>query len=659
MIMTSKRLLFTLLLAASLYGTARAETARITIQTDQPGITISPELYGIFFEDINYGADGGLYAELVQNRSFEFKGADALFAWSRVEAGGGQVSWAVADQQPLHPQNPHYLSLTITQPGTGSGIANSGFGGVPVRAGEKYRFSMHARARDGAVMPLSVQLIGADGAVLGKAKLDAPGPNWTKQSATIKSRKTDPRAQLVLLAGGAGTLDLDMVSLFPSDTWKGRENGLRKDLVQMLVDMKPAFMRFPGGCIVEGKDLANAYRWKDTIGDVAERKANWNRWQIAMPKAQAPQYYQSYGLGFFEFFQLCEDLGANPLPVLNCGMSCQFMDKQFVPVSELDPWIQDALDLIEFANGPATTTWGAKRAQMGHPKPFNLKFLGVGNEQWGHDYFDRYAKFHATLKAQHPEIELVTSAGPGPDDQWFKLAWDRLKTQPADIVDEHYYKQPEWFLNNVERYTGYDRKGPKIFAGEYAAHTAGWDGDNRCNLYAALSEAAFMTGLERNSDVVKMASYAPLFAKSGNVQWAIDLIWFDNTRVYGTPSYYVQQLYSRNRPSRLLPARVDGAPKTFYTTAGKSADSKTLILKAVNVSPTPLPATVALPGWLQIDPRLDITVLSSKSEKDENSFAQPTKVAPSHNVIRLDGREAEFTYQFPPWSLTVIKVTGK
>jgi alpha-L-arabinofuranosidase len=657
--MCAKSKLLSFLLVVSITEAGMAATARISIQADQPGIQISRDLYGIFFEDINYGADGGLYAELVQNRSFEFHGQDALYSWSKVETGGSQVAWSVADEFPLHPNNPQYLSLKIGGPGTGAGIANSGFDGIAVKAGEKYLFSVHARTPDTAVLPLTVQLLGADGAVLGQARLKKVGKQWSKSEVVLKSSGTDDQARLVLLASGSGTMDFDMISLFPKETWAGRPNGLRKDLVKMLADMKPAFMRFPGGCIVEGKDLANAYRWKDTIGDVAERKANWNRWQVAMPKALAPQYYQSYGLGFYEFFQLCEDIGASPLPVLNCGMSCQFMDKQFVPLNELDPWIQDALDLIEFANGPKTSTWGAKRTQMGHPKPFNLKFLGVGNEQWGHEYFDRYAKFHAVLKARHPEIQLITSTGPGPDDQWFKLAWERLKTQPADIVDEHYYKQPAWFLSNVERYSSYDRKGPKIFAGEYAAHTAGWDGNNRCNLYAALSEAAFMTGLERNSDVVQMASYAPLFAKVGRVQWAIDLIWFDNTRVYGSPSYQVQKLYSLNRPHRLLPARVEAAPKTFYVTAGEAEKKGTLILKAVNVGPQPVRATVAIPGWLRIDPSLEVTLLTSGSEADENSFEQPDKVAPRHHVIRLPGGEAEFEHQFPPWSLSIIQVKGK
>ena len=654
-----KHKLLGLLAAAMVTTSGIAQQPRLTIEADRPGITISPQLYGIFFEDINYGADGGLYAELVQNRSFEFHGKDALYAWSKVENGGAQVGWSVSGQDPLNPNNPHHLSLEITQPGTEAGIANSGFGGIAVKAGEGFVFSAHARLKSGSPSHLKVRIVGSTGTVLGEATLAKPGPDWAKLTTTLKSKATDAHAHLELLAGGPATLDLDMVSLFPKDTWKGRPNGLRKDLVQMLSDMKPAFMRFPGGCIVEGKDLSNAYRWKDTIGDVSERKANWNRWQIAMAKALAPQYYQSYGLGFFEFFQLCEDIGASPLPIINCGMSCQFMDKQFVPVTELDPWIQDALDLIEFANGPATTSWGAKRAKMGHSKPFNLKFLGIGNEQWGNDYFDRYAKFHAVLKARHPEIQLVTSAGPGPDDQWFKLAWDRLKTQPADIVDEHYYKQPEWFLSNVERYTGYDRKGPKIFAGEYAAHTAGWDGDNRCNLYAALSEAAFMTGLERNSDVVHMASYAPLFAKAGNVQWAIDLIWFDNTRVYGSPSYQVQKLYSLNRPTRLLPTRVDAAPKNFFATAGEGSNPGSLILKVVNVGPSPVQTTVAIPAWFQIKPTLNVTVLTSGSEKDENTFNEPAKVIPRENTIQLPGAEAEFQYQFPPWSLTIIKIKGK
>ena len=318
--------------------------------------------------------------------------------------------------------------------------------------------------------------------------------------------------------------------------------------------MHPGFIRFPGGCIVEGYDLANAYKWKDTIGDITERRQNWNRWQNALREALAPQYYQTYGLGFFEYFQLCEDVGAEPLPVVNCGMACQFQTGQTVPLDQLGPWVQDALDLIEFANGPVTSTWGAKRAAMGHPKPFRMKYLGIGNEQWGEAYFARYKVFYDAIKTKHPEIRLITTSGPGVDDNWWNLAWSRFKSgTPAEIVDEHYYRAPQWFLQQTDRYDGYDRNGPKVVAGEYAAHAPG----RRSTLGTALAEAAFMTGLVRNADVIHMASYAPLLARAGFTQWAPDLIWFDSTRVYGTPSYHVQALFSQHRGDVVLPMELE------------------------------------------------------------------------------------------------------
>jgi alpha-L-arabinofuranosidase len=302
---------------------------------------------------------------------------------------------------------------------------------------------------------------------------------------------------------------------------------------------------------VEGKDLANAYRWKDTVGDIATRKQNWNRWQEVMAKPNVSQYSQTYGLGFFEFFQLCEDIGAAPVPILNCGMSCQFQDSQLVPLSQLDPWVRDALDLVEFANGPVATPWGKLRAEMGHPEPFGLKHLGVGNEQWGPKYFDRYLVFLRALKEKHPDLTVITTAGPGVDDGNWRYARERFrKGVPADIVDEHYYRPLNWFLEQSARYDAYDREGPKVFAGEFAAHRT----DRRNTLDAAVCEAAFMTGLLRNAEVVKMSCYAPLLARDGFTQWTPDLIFFDASRVMPTPSYHVQAMFSKNRPERMLPS---------------------------------------------------------------------------------------------------------
>lgn len=512
-------------------------------------------LYGVFFEDINYAVDGGLYGEMVQNRSFEFAGADALAGWSLVERGNPRGSMSIETDRPWSTNNPHYVRMQVGDAGEGIGLANFGYGGMVIQEGSNYVFSICARAVDSYSGQLTVQLEGSakkgktvKNEVLGEAQIVGLNQTWQKCTSVIKATKTDTNAHLVVIAHDPGTIDVDMISLFPEHTFKEHQNGLRADLAQMVAGLKPSFVRFPGGCIVEGKDLANRYEWKDTIGDVADRKANWNRWQSAHPESPAPQYYQSYGLGFFEYFQFCEDIGAEPLPVINCGMSCQFQDNQLVALQDLDPYVQDALDLIEFANGSASSPWGAKRAQMGHPEPFHMKYIGIGNEQWGEDYFTRYERFATAIKTKYPEIQIVSSAGAGPDGKWFDMAWPRLRSLNADIVDEHYYRTPSWFLSHADRYDSYDRNGPKVFAGEYAARTA----SKRNTIEAALAEAAFMTGLERDSDVVAMASYAPLFARAGYTQCPVNLIWFNKSQMYGSPSYYVQQLFSTNRGDVVL-----------------------------------------------------------------------------------------------------------
>ena len=542
------------LLAMTLAQGAQAQTANLTIDVNKAGAKVSPTMHGLFFEDINYGADGGLYAELVQNRSFEHR--ENLYAWSNVNRGG-QGTMTVADEAPLNAKNTHFVRLQIANAGQGFGIANTGWDAIPVKAGEKYFFSVYAR---GANYNSGLRAILEDenGAVLGEVKSSKISNQWFRYEGEISRKATTSKARLVVLADGAGTVDLDMISLFPENTFKKRRNGMRADLAQKLADMKPGFMRFPGGCIVEGKVLSNAYRWKDTVGDVAVRPQNWNRWQDAVTPNE-PHYYQTYGLGFFEYFQLCEDIGAEPVPVLNCGMACQFQSKELVPLAELDPYVQDALDLIEFANGPVTSKWGKVRADMGHPAPFNMKYIGVGNEQWGPEYFERYPIFVKAIKARYPEMMIATTAGPGVDDDHWRYAWDKFKTGThAEIVDEHYYRSPQWFLTNDHRYDNYDRNGPKVFAGEYAAHGNG----KRNNMEAALSEAAFITGLLRNADVVTMTSYAPLFAKFGHTQWTPDLIWFDNENSYGSPSYYVQQMYGTNRPDHVLPLQLEAASYT-------------------------------------------------------------------------------------------------
>ena len=391
------------LLAASSTGFA-GPTFTLTVEADKPGATISPTMWGVFFEDINYGADGGLYPELVKNGSFEFP--DPLMGW-KVRGGSGKAkSVTVREDAPPGANNRHYFRIV-----SGSGtidLANEGFFGMGIERGAEYAFSMLARGVGDNRPEIGIKLVSADGQILADGALEGATSQWKRLETVLKPDYGDPEAVLHLIIKGKGTIDIDLVSLYPKKTFKN--HGLRADMAQMLADLKPGFMRFPGGCIVEGHTLANRYQWKTTIGPVAERKLIVNRWNDEFKHRPSPDYYQSFGLGFFEYFQLCEDIGAEPLPILNCGMACQFNSGELCPTDQLGPYIQDALDLIEFANGPVTSTWGAKRAAMGHPEPFHMKLLGVGNEQWLQQYFDRYVPFAKAIKAKYPEIKLVASA---------------------------------------------------------------------------------------------------------------------------------------------------------------------------------------------------------------------------------------------------------
>ena len=388
-----------------------------------------------------------------------------------------------------------------------------------------------------------------------------------------------------------------------------------------------------------------------------------NRWNDEFAHRPAPHYFQSFGLGFYEYFLLCEDLGAEPLPILNCGMACQFNSGELVPLEKLDPYIQDALDLIEFASGPASSPWGSKRAAMGHDEPFGLHYLGIGNEQWGPEYIARYEKFAQVLKREHPELQLVSSAGPRPADPLFQFAWPKLRQLKTDIVDEHCYDRPAWFLDNAARYDDYDRQGPKVFMGEYAAQSVKTvSPDNRNNWECALAEAAYMTGLERNADVVVMSSYAPLFGHEELWQWRPNLIWFDNLRSYGTPNYYVQQLFSTHRGDIVQPISIAGqqAPSSahggLYAAASRKLDSSELILKVVNSAATPAAATIQIQDAQLAGPGTQ-TVLAGQSLSDENTLDNPTRVAPVVAPLAVSGQELQHT--FPPHSVSVLRLPVK
>jgi len=518
------------LLGCSSQQSLAQQTASIDVAVDRPTHKISPDLYGIFFEDINRSVDGGIYAEMVQNRAFE--DAQQPKAWSVVSGGGAEAQIAIDKSQSLTANSPNTLRLQITQAGPArAGIANDGFGGMPLKAGAQYTLSFFARCNDDFKGALTVTLESKDGSkIYSKRQIENIKPTWARYTATFTADDSDSAARLVLSTTFPGTLWFDTVSLFPKDTYKGRPNGFRADLLQMLIDLKPAFNRFPGGCYVEGDTLATSYRWKQTIGDVSERPGRPNLWK----------YYSSDGIGYHEYLQMTEDLGAAALFVVNCGMS----HRQNVPMDQLQPWVQDALDAIEYAKGPADSKWGSVRAKAGHPAPFSLKYIEIGNENGGPAYSERYAVFYDAIKKAYPNVQIIA-------DEWGGLPGSR----PVEIVDEHYYSNPQFFISQANKYDKYPRTGPKIYVGEYAVT----QGTGKGSLMGAIGEAAFMTGMERNSDIVIMSSYAPLFVRMDTRSWNPDLINFDNTRAYGIPSYYVQQMFGNNLGDTALPTDVKAA----------------------------------------------------------------------------------------------------
>jgi alpha-N-arabinofuranosidase len=644
---------------------AQTRSDAVTVQVDRPGAAISPTLFGLFFEDINFGADGGLYPERVKNHSFEFP--DPMMGWKRLARGEAKGTLQIYDAGSRNNRpNAHYLQIKADS-GGGFGLTNEGFRGIGVEQGKEYLFSVLARNVGETSAALRVEVEDADGKKLGEAGVTGLTPAWKTYTAVIRPTATSGKSRLNLLMDEPGKVDVDLISLYPKETWKNRPNGLRADLVQLLSDLKPGFLRFPGGCIVEGRSLETRYQWKTTIGDRTDRRLIVNRWNTEFRHRPAPDYYQSFGLGFYEYFLLSEDVGAEPLPILNCGMACQFNSSELAPLDDLDHYIRDALDLIEFANGSVATAWGRKRAEMGHPKPFNLKMIGVGNEQWGPQYVERYERFAKAIKARYPKIMLITSAGPFAGGDQFRYLWGEMRRLNADIIDEHYYMAPKWFRDNVGRYDDYPRSGPKIFAGEYAAQSSGRGGlpENRNDWECAMSEAAFMTGLERNADVVLMSSYAPLFAHVDAWQWTPDLIWFDNLRSYGTPNYYAQKLFSVNRGSRILPVQINGSPKNGQQNLFVSAsiDDRTgeVVLKIVNAEVTSRELRISLTGRLTGAAKVGSSgkafILAGSDLKAENSLDEPTKIAPVER--QFDVSSNEFTFTLEPNSLSVLRVPMK
>jgi alpha-N-arabinofuranosidase len=631
----------------------------IVVNPDKVISKVQPEMWGVFFEDINMGADGGIYAELIKNRSFEFY--KPLMGWAVKGAQLKEGDLLVLNRKEKDSNNPRYLHVTSAAAKKEDlSITNEGFKGIGVKKGLSYDFSVSYRQAAPGVK-LHAELVDSTGKVLGSAVLspEKADNQWASQSVSFTSSETVQKAKFTLWFEGKGEIDLDMISLFPGDTWKKRKGGLRGDMVQMLADMKPGFIRFPGGCIVEGHDLSTRYQWKKTVGPVAGRKLIVNRWNTEFAHRPAPDYYQTFGLGFFEYFQLAEDIGAEPLPILNCGMACQFNSAELVPLDELEPYIQDALDLVEFANGDVSSQWGKLRAEMGHPEPFHLKMMGVGNENWGPQYLERLELFTKAMKDRYPEIKLINSSGTDPEGERFDLLNTSLRKMKADIIDEHYYRAPDWFLKNATRYDSYDRKGSKVFAGEYAAQSVGTTKPtNKNNWQCAIAEAAFLTGLERNAEVVHMASYAPLFAQAEGWQWTPDMIWVDNLHVYGTPNYYVQQLYSLNKGtdvvSILADQKVIAGQDGVYASAVTDSKTRELIVKVINTSDKPLSRNVVVEGGHKLASKGKLTVMQNANLDAVNSFSNAVNLSPKQKEVKIKGNTVSLLMQ--PYSFNIVRV---
>jgi len=543
---------------------AYGEQASIKIIVDQPGIRVSPTLYGIFFEEINRAGDGGIYAEMLENRSFEDL-KDNPACWT----SSGTAKISLDRSQPLNDRNP--TALKVEMDGLGTAI-NRGFKnrGLAIRKDAEYVLSLYARAGDNFKGPLTVRIEGADGQTIASGKTQDLAAGWNKFTVELKAQQEDLDAKLSVESQSKGTFFLDMVSLFPKETWKG--HGMRIDLAEKIATMKPAFVRFPGGCFVEGNKLSESVRWKETIGDPAQRRGNWCMWG----------YQTTGGFGAFEFFQWCEDLDSEPLYVINCGMS----HSGNVPMDKMDEYVQDALDLIEYARGPADSKWGSLRAKAGHPAPFKLNYIEIGNENGGPAYHERYALFHDAIKSKYPDIKLIA------------CVWGGIpKNRKLDLIDEHYYLNPIGFMRMSNRYDKYDRNSQHIYVGEYAVtHECG-----KGNLIAALGEAAYMTGMERNGDIVDMCSYAPLFVNPDWQRWNPNAIVFDKFRSYGTPSYHLQCMFSNNKGDVNLPVTIE-------------------ILKSMK-----LPTDIGVGTWLTQAEFKDIKVEKDGKTVFESDFSVPNK----------------------------------
>lgn len=621
------------------------------------GKPISENLVGIFFEDLNYAADGGLYAEMVQNRSFEYTPSDVNWgknphnnwyyftSWGLVRDHAAIATISLETNNPVHPNNPHYLVFNaLTRGEKGVGLRNHGYDGMVIRKGEEYDFSVFLRLMSEKEIPAKIQLTDEKKQVLAEAEITARSKDWHKYAVVLTPTADADTASLVILFQQEGKIAVDMVSLFPKNTFKNRPNGLRRDLAQAIADLKPSFMRFPGGCLAHGDGLDNIYNWKRTIGPVEQRLEDKNIWN----------YRQSFGLGYFEYFQFCEDIGAMPVPVVAAGVSCQNSARtkgtgqECIPMEQMKGYIQDILDLIEYANGPATSAWGKKRAEAGHPEPFKLEYIGIGNEDKITPGFqERFKMICEAVRAKYPEIKLIGTSGPFDVGEDFELGWKAAREQNVALVDEHYYKDAGWFFSNLKRYDSYPRTGPKVYLGEYASWGNHW--------HNALAEAAYMTGLERNGDVVEFASYAPLLGRIGYTQWNPDLIYFDGKGVYPTVNYYIQKLFSVNRGNRYFDQVVTHEDKESKVLASSCVqDSRTgdIVLKFVNPTDKATRMNVDLKPFGRIKSKAVLTVMTGGKDV-KNTREEPDNIVPVESEFKAGKK---FGYELPPYSVSLIRI---
>lgn len=622
------------------------------------GRPVSKNLFGIFFEDLNYAADGGLYAELVQNRSFEYNPSDVNWGknphnnWYYFTAWGMERQDAICTvsletNEPVHPNNPHYLVFdALTAGKEGVGLRNDGYDGIVLRKGETYNFSVFLRLLKGTDLPATVRLIDNNNkrAVLAETEIVLNSTEWQKYATVLSPVADTDNASLVILFRKEGRIAVDMVSLFPSDTFKGRANGLRRDLAETIAALNPGFIRFPGGCLAHGDGVSNIYNWKNTIGPVEQRKGDRNIWN----------YHQSFGLGYFEYLQFCEDIGAKPIPVVAAGVSCQNSARtkgtgqEVIPMEDMPAYIQDILDLIEYCNGPPTSVWGKKRADAGHPEPFNLEYIGIGNEdKITRGFQERFKMICEAVREKYPNIKLIGTSGPFDAGEDFELGWEAARKLNVAVVDEHYYKDVEWFFSNLKRYDSYPRTGPKVYLGEYASWGNHW--------YNALAEAAYMTGLERNGDIVEFASYAPLLGRNGHTQWNPDLIYFDGKGVYPTVNYYVQKLFSVNKGNLYFDeviTRKDKENKVIASSCVQDSKTGDVILKFVNPTDKATRMNIDMKPFRRIKSNALLTVMTGHKDA-KNTREEPDNVIPVESEFKVGKK---FDYELPPYSVSVIKI---